>query len=76
MSKGFEQELSLAEKAQLQTHLAVCRTCVFCLNQIKSLQTVLSHYIDAFCDLAIPSRYHLASKRKKEMQHALDQAIK
>lgn len=71
MSKSMEQGLSLFEKVQLYTHLFMCKTCVFCFRQVKSIQHTLSHYIDAISKIPPPSDQMLSENAKSRIRQML-----
>lgn len=71
MSKSMEERLSFFEKAQLKAHLFICKTCVFCFKQIKSVSQTLNHYIDAICKTPPVSGKTLSDSAKNKMKQAL-----
>ncbi|MFP4472818.1 MAG: zf-HC2 domain-containing protein [Candidatus Omnitrophota bacterium] len=71
MSKSMEEELSAKEKAMLTAHLAVCRTCVYCSKQLKSLRETLKHYMEAVCSHEPPSDCCLSEKACQRIKDKL-----
>jgi len=71
MSKSMEQGLSLFEKVQLKVHLFMCKTCVFCFRQIKSIQQTLDYYIHAISEIPPSSSQVLSENTKNHMRQML-----
>ncbi len=73
MSKSMEQELSLPEKAQLAAHLAICKTCTFCFNQLKGIKAVLVHYAKAIFTHPVPNEQKLSEAAKQRISKKLSE---
>ena len=71
MSKSMEQELSLKEKASLNAHLAICKTCCFCFKQLKSLRQTLTHYAEAVFRAPAPGNPGLSDDAKQRIKEKL-----
>lgn len=74
MSKSFEKKLTLKEEIQLKTHLSICKTCVLCLKQIRSIRQYLARYAhkhisDPKSSIKMPVRY------KQKIQKAIRQSF-
>ncbi len=73
LSESFEHELSLPKKIALKTHLAVCRTCVYCYRQLKGLRAIFRGYDKAVTELPPPSCSCLSDGAKKRIKHTLNE---
>ncbi|MEW5895117.1 MAG: zf-HC2 domain-containing protein [Candidatus Omnitrophota bacterium] len=72
MSKSLERQLSIKEKAALMAHLAICKTCVFCFNQIKIIRKTLALYPDSLTTIMNPRKYSLSLRAKQRIKNDLN----
>ncbi|HSV43694.1 MAG TPA: hypothetical protein VLJ10_03980 [Candidatus Bathyarchaeia archaeon] len=71
MSKSMEQKLSLSEKGQLTAHLAICKTCTFCFNQLKGIKATIVHYAEAIFTHRVPNEQKLSEAAKQRISKHL-----
>ena len=58
--ESLDHKLSLKQNLALKAHLAICKTCVYCLNQVTALRKIYCHYSKAVAKFPCPSRLSLS----------------
>lgn len=71
MSKSMEQELSLKENAALAAHLAICKTCCFCYNQLKTIRETIKNYADVIFSHPVKDEHKLSEEAKQRIKQSL-----
>ena len=75
MSKGFERKLTAKEELELKAHLAICKTCVFCLKQVKSLSNLFNKYTTAITKIPPSSQNKPFTKSTKKNQSVFKRIV-
>ena len=71
MSLSFERKLSSREQVLLKTHLAVCRTCRYCLRQLNGLRRLLPAYLKAVATFRPGRESSLCAAARQRLKAAL-----
>ena len=74
LSESFEHPLPLSKKIALKTHLALCRTCVYCARQLQALRAVFRNYDSAISEQPPPDSCCLPDDAKKRLKESLNKA--
>ena len=75
MCHSFDRKLTLKEKIQLKAHLAICKTCLSCYRQVKSLRKVYSQYAQSIMELTPPADCCLSPSCKERIKTLLFQGL-
>jgi len=75
MCQSFDRKLTAREQMQLKAHLAICKTCVYCYKQVRTLRKVYSQYAQIITQLTPPAECCLSQPSKQKMKALLLEAI-